>query len=95
MSTHKLTLLLFVDMMGKYSIKFVPSLPCNLKYKIEHTTEFHGSSSVVKKDSDMQYWNESISMVLSPTCLIFVSVYHITISKQIILFLNEQQSDSE
>ena len=75
-----------------YSIKFVQSLTCNLKYKIDHTTKFHGSASV--KDFDMQYQNESISMDLSPTCLIFVCVYYVPISKQIILFLNEQQNDS-
>ena len=53
------------------------SLSYNLKYKIEHTTEFHGSPSDIK-DSDMQYRNESITMGLSPTCLILI--YSKTIS---------------
>ena len=51
-----------------------------LLLKIKHTTEFHGSPSDVK-DSAIQYWNESISMGLSPTCLILVCVYYVTISK--------------
>ena len=51
-----------------------------LLLKIEHATEFHGPPSDVK-DSAIQYRNGSISMGLSPSCLILVCVYYVTISK--------------